>query len=215
MGGEGLPGRGWMRRRKRLKDEAPGMEGRERRGCPGCAWAGGRAECVRRRRFGRRGAGDAPTVGEPSEGAADSGTGHFDGGGLRRRTDGARASLAQASLARPWRFGRFRRGGWSAVDFGARDGMQGIKRRVWVRGGRSREIERKGRSAGIGHWARGLSTGHWGAGIGRRTQKTSEERVLRGSGRAAGRVFKFGIAEGGGRQPQIMRPTRVPAQATR
>ena len=119
MGGEGLTGRGWMRRL--LKDGAPGMEGPERRGCPGCAWAGGRAECVRRRRFGRRGAGDAPTVGEPSEGAADSGTGHFDGGrieaqnGWRSGEFGAAMAVRTIS-ARGMERDRFRREGLNAGD---------------------------------------------------------------------------------------------------
>ena len=90
--------------------------------------------------------------------------------------------------------------------------MQGTKRRDWVRGGAgklSEGDEAQGLGVGIEHGP----LGHGILDAGRRKPRRSVSSEVRGAPR--GRVFKFGIAEGGGRQPQIMRPTRVPAQATR
>lgn len=81
------------------------------------------------RKAGR--AGDAPTAGEPTEGAADSGTGHFDGGRIEAQNgwrsgesctgevgagDFGAAMAVRTISARGMERGRFRREGLNAVD---------------------------------------------------------------------------------------------------
>ena len=147
MGGEGLPARGWMRRR--LKDGAPGMEARSGAAAPDAPGPEGvrNASGAQVRKAGR--AGDAPTAGEPSEGAADSGTGHFDGGRIEAQNgwrsgescagEFGAAMAVRTISARGMERGRVRREGLNAGDE-----AQGLG------AGGSREIERRGRSAGIG-----------------------------------------------------------------
>ena len=147
MWGEGLPARGM--------DAEAAERWSAGHGGPGAARLPrmrlGRRACGMRpaRRFGRRGGPGMPRQpGSLRKARRIQARGISTEGGLRRRTDGARASLA-----RPWRFGRFRRGRWSAVDFGARGGMQGSKRRAWVRGGGAGKLSE-------GDEAQGLGTGH-------------------------------------------------------
>ena len=69
----------------------------------------------------KAGAGDAPTAGEPSEGAADSGTGHFDGGRIEaqngwRSGEFCAAMTVRTISVRGMERGRFRREGLNAGD---------------------------------------------------------------------------------------------------